>query len=158
MFRVHGRIRGGTDANANPHASLRAAAGSLGNPLRHGRIVRPAGTVYLESVRLPAAGDPAGFPDDREQLPADPPEHLVRVSPAEALVDHPEPVDVHNDRVGRFIPVEQVILLRVAVEVLPVVQAGQLVPLRPADQVPVFGQFDAPPYAGQDDLMPGIGF
>ena len=90
--------------------------------------------------------------------PPDPPEHLVRVSPAEALIDHPEPVDVHNNRVGRFIPVEQVILLRVAMEVLPVVQAGQLVALRPADQVPVLGQFDAPPYAGQDDLMPGIGF
>ena len=52
---------------------------------------------------------------------------------------------------------EEVVLLRVAVEIIPVEQPCQMVPLRPADQVPVLGELDGPADARHDDLMAGIG-
>ena len=66
--------------------------------------------------------------------------------------------DIHDQGVRFLPPVIKVIPFRVAVKVFTVVQAGQMVPLRPADQVPVFGQFNAAPDPREDNLMPGIGF
>ena len=114
-------------------------------------VIRAVRAVDEEGVRLPPADNAARI---RHQIP-DSPAHIaqnaVSVSRAETLVEHAEMVDIQHDGVHLHLPVMLVELLRVAVKELPVIQPRQRIALRGADDLPVLGQFDGPPYAGQDD-------
>ena len=120
-------------------------------------IVLPMGAVDHEGIGVQTADDAAGVLHHFAQMGADPPEHLVAVGAAVALVDHVEMVDVHQDRVHLQILVELVELLGVAVEELLVVEARQFVAFCGLDDVLVLGQLDDALNSGQDHVDGGIG-
>ena len=65
--------------------------------------------------------------------------------------------DVQHQGVRCLVLMKRVVYFRVPVKILPVIQSRQLIALRPADQILVFGKLDAAPNAGQDNLVPRIG-
>ena len=113
-------------------------------------------TVDQEGVRLPAADD-AVVLDHVPYALADAAQQIVSEGLAVALVDRVEVVDIQHDGVGGQILVVDVKLGGVAVEEFPVVETGQRVALRRADDVPVLRQLDGAQHAGQHHLRLGVG-
>ena len=68
---------------------------------------------------------------------------------AVAFVDHMEVVDVDDDRVQILVLVMLVVLLRVAVEILFIIQTRQRVALRGVDDVPVLRELNGAVHAGE---------
>ena len=115
------------------------------------------GAVDQEGIRFPAADDTARLLDHRQSFLCDLFQNLIPVGLAVALVDHMKMIDIHDDGIHGKILVVHVKLLRIPVEELPVVESRQLIPFRPADDIPVLGELDGAPHSGLDDLRLRIG-
>ena len=147
------------DSHAEPDAVIgrdvprQSRRGALQNHLP----VPAMGTVDHEGVRLPAADDPAVFLHHLAHLLADPAQDTIPVDRAEALVDHVEMVDVHDDGVHLRLLVVMVKLLGIAVEIFAVVKPCQGVPFCGIDDLSVLREFDRAEDTRQHDACLGIG-
>ena len=156
-LRIAGLVRAGADADPDPHAPRRLLTGGRRHPLRKGSIVRHMRAVDLEGIGFPAAGDAALFMDDGIELRADPAQDFIPVRFPEAFIDDMEAADIQHHRIRPLVRVPRVILIHIAVKVFPVIQARQMIPLRPPDQVPVLRELDAAADPGQHNLLARIG-
>ena len=115
-------------------------------------IIGAVKAIEHEFVRLIAAYNASGLLDHFQRVFRNTPENFVPVRFSVTVVDRVEMVDIDNNGVCRSVLVVQVELVRVMIEELFVVELRQMIALRPAEGIPVFGKFYGTPDAGKDDL------
>ena len=113
--------------------------------------------VDQKRIGLAAAYNAARVFDDFQHALRHALEHLVAIAFSVAVVERAEMIDVQQDRVCGSVLMVCIQLRRVAIEKLFVVQPRQVIPLRPAQDVPVLRQLDGAADAGENDLLLGIG-
>ena len=119
----------GVHAHTHPYAVLRGIflCEGCGELLQDRFIVLQMRTVHQEGVRIAPADDTAGRIRDLLKTFGDLLEHFVAVCFAVTFIDHPEVIDVNDDGVHLRVLVELVQLLRVAEEVVSIVQPRESV-------------------------------
>ena len=108
--------------------------------------------VQQESVVVLPAADASGFPGQFSDAVADGPQNIIAEVPAILLDRGMKVIHIAGHGIQHRVFVDIVKPPDIAEEVVPVQKAGQFIPFRVANQLAVFGQFNAFGDAGFDDL------